>query len=116
MESSELICLETMDRTSTRLRFFKRKTSRLIGELKDIFVTVIFSDSYIDLRDKAGQSSQMDFYLNDTTARDDKTVVTMHHGWTSKKVSEQRFKNTHDALFNRVETYVWNENRAKKLV
>ena len=58
----------------------------------------------------------MDFYLNDNTARKDEVVVTMHHGWTSKKVSEERFKNTHDALFNRVETYVWNENRAKQLV
>ena len=49
----------------------------------------------IDMQEKAGESNQFDFDSNARTARTDNKVVTMHHGWTTKKVSEVRFRDTH---------------------
>jgi hypothetical protein len=48
----------------------------------------------LDLKEKAGQSEQIDFYGNDKSVRTDDQVIGMHHGWKAKRVSEVRFKNT----------------------
>jgi hypothetical protein len=54
---------------------------------------------HLDMQEKAGESEQFDFDSNSKTARRDNRVVSMHHGWTTKKVSDVRFKDTHHSLF-----------------
>ena len=55
------------------------------------------SSSYLclDLQEKAGESAQIDFSSSSRTARKDNKVVEMHHGWTAKKISDVRFRDTH---------------------
>eukprot|EP00347_Sterkiella_histriomuscorum_P012829 403367067 len=67
------------------------------------------------LKDKTGQSSQINFYSNDNNQRHDQKEVPMFHGWTQKKISEVRFRNTQDNLFGEVKNN-WNSNRAQKLI
>ena len=69
----------------------------------------------VDRKQKAGQSSQIDFYPHDTTARDDAKVVEMHHGWNRRQVSEVRFRDTYKTLFGERKTFVWTEGRANFL-
>lgn len=75
----------------------------------------VFGMHNIDLQDKAGPSSQLDFYTNERTVRNDSKIVAMHHGWTSKKVSEVRFRDTHRQLFEGNDLK-WNPNRADQLM
>ena len=67
------------------------------------------------MQEKAGESSQFDFDSNARTARTDNKVVTMHQGWTTKKVSEVRFRDSHHQLFGS-SNYKWNPRRAEFLV
>ncbi len=64
-----------------------------------------------DLQEKGGQSEQIQITINDKTARKDPNIVEMHHGWTTKKVSEVRFRDTHSQVFGGT-NYNWNPIRA----
>ncbi|CDW82218.1 UNKNOWN [Stylonychia lemnae] len=67
------------------------------------------------LKEKAGQSCQIDFYNNDKIIRNDSQTVQMFHGWKSKQISNIRFKNTQESLFGDIRNK-WNNQRAQKLV
>jgi hypothetical protein len=69
----------------------------------------------VDLQDKAGESEQIEVATNDRTSRKDPRIVEMHHGWTTKKVSEMRFRDTHKQVFGGT-NYNWNPIRAQQLM
>ncbi len=93
---------------------FKSRNVRRDYQL-EITVRIYHINLFIDLKEKGGPSSQIDFYTNELTARKDSRVVAMHHGWTSKKVSEMRFRDTHHQLFEGNDLK-WNPNRADQLM
>jgi hypothetical protein len=70
---------------------------------------------FIDLQEKAGESEEIEVAMNERTARKDPKVVEMHHGWTSKKLSENRFRDTHHQVFGGT-NYNWNAIRAQHLM
>ena len=113
MESQGLRCQETQVLISIQMPLSKKK-------LKDVQIqsqdpNVKFRINFVDLREKKGQSQQIHFYSNDKNARTDSKAIPMFHGWTNKRVSDMRFKDTHNKLFAPQVEHKWNPDRAQRL-
>ncbi len=81
---------------SIQLPSFERKLPELKDWKAGIDVNFMSHNICVDLQEKAGPSSQINFYKHDKNARQDNNIIPMFHGWKTKQVSQMRFGSTQE--------------------